>query len=222
MKRSLFAGLSLLTLAVAMPASAADLPRGSMPYNAPAYAPSYNWTGFYLGLNGGGAWGDSDWNGLAISNNPSGAMFGLTAGYNWQGLGNPWVFGLEGDIGWTNFGDSVTCTFGVACETKNNWLGTIRGRVGYSWGRILPYVTGGVAFGDIDVVRSGFSGVSDTNAGWTAGVGLEGVIVGNWTAKLEYLHADLGDITCSAVACGTATNVDLRLNILRAGVNYRF
>jgi outer membrane immunogenic protein len=149
-------------------------------------------------------------------------MFGLTAGYNWQGAGSPWVFGLEGDIGWAGISDSTACPVGVNCETKNNWLGTVRGRAGYAWDRIMPYVTGGIAFGDIDVTRTGFAGASDTNVGWTVGVGLEAAIVGNWTAKIEYLYADIGDTTCSAAACGTATNVDLRLNILRAGVNYRF
>jgi outer membrane immunogenic protein len=221
MKRFLLAGLGLLALAAAIPAQAADLPRG-MPYKAPAaYAPMYNWTGFYLGVQGGGAWGDSDWNGLAVSNSPSGGMFGGTAGYNWQGIGSPWVFGLEGDVAWSGVKDSVNCG-GFTCETKNNWFGTVRGRVGYAWDRWLPYFTGGVAFGDIKANRSGFAGSSDTNAGWTVGAGVEGVIAGNWTAKLEYLYADIGDTTCSAASCGTATNVDLGMNILRAGVNYRF
>jgi len=221
MKRFLLAGLGLLALAAAIPAQAADLPRG-MPYKAPAaYAPMYNWTGFYLGIQGGGAWGDSDWNGLAVSNSPSGGMFGGTAGYNWQGIGSPWVFGLEGDVSWSGVKDTVNCG-GFTCETKNNWFGTVRGRVGYAWDRWLPYFTGGVAFGDIKANRSGFAGSSDTNAGWTVGAGVEGVIAGNWTAKLEYLYADIGDTTCSAASCGTATNVDLGMSILRAGVNYRF
>ena len=221
MKSSLAAGLGLLAVAAAIPAQAADLPRG-MPYKAPAaYAPAYNWTGFYLGIQGGGAWGDSDWNGLAVSNSPSGGMIGGTAGYNWQAMGSPWVFGLEGDVAWANIKDTVTCG-GFTCETKNNWFGTARGRVGYSWDRWLPYFTGGLAFGDIDANRSGFAGSSDTNVGWTVGVGVEGVITGRWTAKLEYLYADIGDTTCSAASCGTATNVDLGMNILRAGVNYRF
>jgi outer membrane immunogenic protein len=220
MKRSVVAGLGFLALA-AMPASAADLPRGAVPYKSPAYVAQYNWTGFYLGINGGGAWGDSNWNGFAISNSPSGGMIGGTAGYNWQGSGSPWVFGLEGDIDWTGIKDSAACG-AVNCQTRNNWLGTVRGRVGYAWDRFMPYVTGGVAFGDIESNVTGLVGHNDTNAGWTVGVGIEGVIAGNWTAKLEYLYTDLGSTTCSAVACGVATNVDLDLNILRAGVNYRF
>lgn len=222
MMRSAIAGLAFLALAAA-PASAADLPRQSMPYKAPAYVPAsvYNWTGFYLGLNGGGGWGDSHWSGFGVSNSPSGGMFGVTAGYNWQGMGNPWVFGLEGDIAWTGIDGSATCG-GAACETRNNWLGTVRGRVGYSWNRFLPYVTGGMAFGDVEARRAGFSGSSDTNVGWTIGGGVEGVIVGNWTAKLEYLYADIGDTGCSAAACGTATNADLQLSVFRAGINYRF
>ena len=225
MKRSVIAslvsGLGFLTLAAAMPASAADLPRG-MPYKSPAMVAQYNWTGFYLGINGGGAWGDSDWNGVAVSNRPSGGMIGGTAGYNWQGAGSPWVFGLEGDIDWTNIKGSSALCGGLICETRNNWFGTVRGRVGYAWDRFLPYFTGGVAFGDVEASRTGFAGSSDTNVGWTVGAGIEGVLAGNWTAKLEYLYADLGDTTCSAVACGTATNVDLQVNIVRAGVNYRF
>ena len=220
MKRFVVAALGFLALA-AMPASAADLPRGQVPYKAPAYVAQYNWTGFYLGINGGGGFGDSNWNGFAISNSPSGGMIGGTAGYNWQGVGSPWVFGLEGDIDWTNIKDSTACG-GLNCQTRNNWLATVRGRVGYSFDRFLPYVTGGVAIGDVEANRTAFAGSKDTNAGWTIGAGLEGVIAGNWTAKVEYLYADLGDTTCSAVACGVATNVELTVNVVRGGLNYRF
>jgi outer membrane immunogenic protein len=222
MKRSLVAGLGFLALAAAAPASAADLPRGSVPYRAPAYLAGYNWTGFYLGINGGGAWGSSDWNGLGVGNSPSGGLIGGTIGFNWQGAGSPWVFGLEGDIAWTGIGDSTACTVLATCETKNNWFGTARGRVGYAFDRIMPYATGGIAFGDIEANRIGFLGASDTNVGWTIGVGVEGAIAPNWTVKVEYLYADIGDIACTAAACGVATNVDLQVNILRAGVNYRF
>jgi outer membrane immunogenic protein len=220
MKRIVAAAIGLLALAAAMPASAADLPRSM--YKAPAYVPAaYNWTGFYLGINAGGGFGTSDWNGFGISNSPSGGMIGGTAGYNWQGPGNPWVFGLEGDIDWTNINDNTICG-GLICQTKNSWFGTVRGRAGYSFDRFLPYFTGGVAFGDIQANRAPFAGVSDTNAGWTLGGGIEGVIAGPWTAKIEYLYADLGKTTCAVAACGVATNADLTVNVVRGGINYRF
>ena len=182
----------------------------------------YNWTGFYLGINGGGAWGDSDWNGFAVSNSPSGGMIGGTAGYNWQGAGSPWVFGLEGDIDWTNIKDSsglrrvstarprTTGSAPCAAASATPWIASCRTSPAASRSATSkPTAPASPAS-------------SDTNAGWTVGVGIEGVIAGNWTAKLEYLYADLGDTTCSAAACGAATNVDLSLNILRAGLNYRF
>jgi outer membrane immunogenic protein len=223
MKRILLAGISVLALISSAPA--ADLPRGGpVPYKAPAYMPMYNWTGFYLGINGGGAWGRSSWDAYgAGSTSPSGGMIGATAGYNWQG-GSPWVFGLEGDIDWTSVnGGGTACGVGVACESKNSWLATIRGRVGYSWDRFLPYVTGGLALGDIQVSRTAFGGSTETKAGWTIGTGIEGVIVGRWTGKIEYLYADLGSTNCSAASCGgTGVNVDMHMHILRAGVNYRF
>src|ERR1700742_4507013 len=142
----LAAGLGFLALA-AMPASAADLPRGQVPYKAPAYVAQYNWTGFYLGINGGGGFGDSNWNGFAVSNSPSGGMIGGTAGYNWQGPGSPSVFGLGGDIDATNITDHTICG-ALYCQTKNVWFGTVRGRVGYSVDRFLPFFTGGLAVGD--------------------------------------------------------------------------
>ena len=220
MMRPIAASLGLLALA-ALPASAADLPR-AMPYKAPAYVAAYNWTGVYVGINGGGAWGNSDWSGLAFSNSPSGGMVGGTIGYNWQGVGSPWVFGVEGDIDWASIKDSSACGTAFSCQTRNDWLGTVRGRVGYAFDRFLPYATGGVAFGNIDANRTGFAGSSATNVGWTVGAGIEGVIAGNWTAKVEYLYVDLGDNACSVTACGTPTNVDLQYNVVRAGVNYRF
>src|SRR6185369_15817918 len=206
MKRFVVAGLGFLALA-AMPASAADLPRGA-PYRAPVYAPQYNWTGFYLGINGGGGFGDSDWNGFAVSNKPSGGMVGGTAGYNWQGAGSPWVFGLEGDLDWTNIkGTFVNATCPIGCQTQNDWLGTVRGRLGFAWDRVMPYVTGGLAVGNIKASQPGFAGVNDTNVGWSAGAGIEAALAGNWTAKLEYLHVDLGHTNCAVGACSLPTRV---------------
>lgn len=221
MVRVLLASVGMAALMGA--AAAADLPPRYSPIapQSPFIAPIYNWTGLYVGINGGGAWGRSDW----TSTNDfhvSGGLVGGTVGYNWQ-AGN-WVYGLEGDIDWTDIRGSTTfaCTFG--CETRNSWLATVRGRLGYAYDRFLPYVTGGLALGDIQARTPGFAGASDTNAGFAIGAGLEFAVANNWTLKAEYLHVDLGDINCGT-ACGTpllTDNVSFRTNIFRGGVNLRF
>ena len=124
------------------------LPRrhAEMPVKAPAYMPAFNWTGFYAGINGGGAWGRSNWSASGNSFDTSGGVVGGTIGYNWQA--GPTVFGVEGDIDWSGIKGSTTCG-GFSCETKNDWLGTFRGRVGYAFNRVMPYVTGGLAVGNI-------------------------------------------------------------------------
>lgn len=84
----------------------------------------------------------------------------------------------------------------------------------------MPYVTGGVAFGDVKASVAGFGSTTDTNAGWTLGGGIEAAIAGPWTAKVEYLYVDLGNTNCSGYIL--STNVDFHTNIVRAGLNYRF
>jgi outer membrane immunogenic protein len=203
-------------------ALAADLPR-RMPAKAPAFVPAYNWTGFYLGINGGYGWGHSDWTAFGANADPNGGMIGGTLGYNWQAAGSPFVFGLEGDIDWSGIkGNFVNAACPGGCETKNNWLGTARGRLGYAFDRVMPYITGGVAFGDVKANQFGFAGESDTKAGWTAGGGVETALYGNWTAKVEYLYADLGSVSCGVGSCSVPTNVDFRTHIVRAGLNFRF
>jgi outer membrane immunogenic protein len=223
MRRVLLTTISLFAFTAAT-AVAADLPR-SMPAKAPAvYAPvGYNWTGFYLGINGGYAWGRSRWSGYGSASDSSGAMVGGTAGYNWQAPGSPWVFGLEGDIDWTNIkGTFTNAACPTGCQTQNNWLGTARGRVGYAWDRVMPYITGGLAVGDIQATQFGVAGAHDTKVGWSAGGGVEAALTGNWTAKLEYLRVDLGGINCSAPSCSLPTRVGFRADEVRAGLNYRF
>ena len=222
MRRVLLSTICLLAVATtATISAAADLPRAMPPTKAPVFVPGFTWTGFYLGINGGYSWGQSDWDGFASEPDVSGGLVGLTAGYNWQT--GPWVFGLEGDVDWSNIrGSFVSAACPGGCETRNNWLSTVRGRLGYAFDRVMPYVTGGLAVGDIEANPTGFAGVSDTQAGWTVGAGVEAAFAGNWSAKLEYLYVDLGSTGCSATACGTATNVDLRSNVVRAGLNLQF
>ncbi len=215
-------GLSL-ALAFAAPAAAADLgPRYQQPYvKAPVYMPPYySWTGFYLGINGGGGWGRSTWDrtgGFDVS----GGVIGGTAGYNWQY--NHVVLGVEADIDWSGISGTTTAGCAAGCTTNNDWLGTVRGRLGYAFDRFLPYVTGGLAVGDIRASTPGFAGATTTNAGWALGAGLEYAVAGNWTVKGEYLHVDLGNFNCG-LSCGLAAtdNVSFRTDMFRGGINYRF
>jgi outer membrane immunogenic protein len=219
MKRLVLASIGALALVSTVgAANAADLPRReAMPTKAPIYAPIYNWTGAYVGINGGGGWGRSDTSAPFASGsfNTSGAVLGGTLGYNYQ-VGQT-VFGLEGDVDWSNVRGSTTCGAGFSCETKNSWLATARGRVGYAFDRVMPYVTGGLAVGDIKSSVAGIGSSTQTKAGWTLGGGVEAAIAGPWTAKVEYLYADLGRGS-SMLGSDTKFNTSL----VRAGVNYRF
>ncbi|MDB5602972.1 MAG: outer membrane protein Omp31 [Xanthobacteraceae bacterium] len=205
MRRVLLASIGLTALLIGS-ASAADLPRqNQMVTKAPVYAPApiYNWTGLYVGINGGYGFSDA-----------SGGLVGGTLGYNWQN-GNL-VFGVEGDLDWTNLKhDNAFST------TSNSWLGTARARVGVAMDRFMPYVTAGAAVGNIDITAPGFAGNNTTKLGWTAGAGLEFALGGNWTAKAEYLYVDLGSADCGA-GCPVGTDTSLTSNIVRAGLNYRF
>jgi len=224
MKRVILACVGVLAMGGA--AAAADLPPAAPPtpyYKAPAYAPGYNWSGFYLGINGGGGWGSSTWT-TTNRFDTSGGLVGGTIGYNYQI--NQAVLGVEGDIDWADINGSIASagcpSASGTCTTGDNWLATIRGRLGYAADRFMPYITGGAAFGDIKASGPGLTGTDSTNAGWTLGGGIEFAIAGHWTAKAEYLYVDLGHVSCGA-ACGAPTeNVSWRSNIGRVGVNYRF
>ncbi|HUD88199.1 MAG TPA: outer membrane protein [Xanthobacteraceae bacterium] len=222
--KNFFAGcVAVGVIVTAQCAAAADLSVAPL-YKAPPseVTQAYNWTGFYLGINGGGGWGHSYWDANTTGINLSGGLVGGTAGYNYQ-IGSA-VIGLEGDVDWANLkGTSTSTGCPVGCSTSDTWLSTVRGRAGYAFGGILPYVTGGLAVGDIRAATPGFAGASDTNAGWTAGGGIEFALPGNWSAKAEYLHVDLGRFNCG-LDCGLATtdNVSMHDNVFRAGVNYRF
>ncbi len=219
MRNLLSAGVSLLAIMVgAATAQAADLPRREMPVKAPAayVEPPFTWTGFYLGLNGGGAFGRSTFGGaVPTAFDTSGGLVGGTIGYNWQA--GQIVFGLEGDADWANIRGSAACGGFTVCSTRSDFLATARGRLGYAFGRFLPYVTGGLAVGNIRSSVAGFGTTDVTNAGWTVGAGVEAAFARNWSAKLEYLYVDLG--RGGAIA---GTTPRLTENVVRAGVNYHF
>ncbi len=234
MKRMLMAGA--IALAAGSQALAADLPPPmAPPPRAPAayipVAPAWSWTGFYIGVNGGYGFGNSTWNVPGFSSGSykvNGGMAGGTLGYNYQ-IGQL-VLGIEGDYDWQNTrGSAPNCAIfgapGTSCDTASNWIGTIRGRVGYAFDRIMIYGTAGGAVTDIKASASALPWASNTEWGWTAGAGIEGAITDNLTAKVEYLYAGFQkDTSCPLASCGFAPSPSVSLNesMVRVGLNYKF
>jgi outer membrane immunogenic protein len=215
-------------------ASAADLPVKAPP--APAPVPPYNWTGLYVGINGGGAWGHSSFayvGGVDVGHNNNGGLVGGTIGYNYQVPSN-WLFGLEADWDWADINGSSSCpNTAFNCDTKIDSIGTFRGRVGYAWDAVLLYATGGLAWEHVNVETVNLAGLAvptsgtptngtkKWNDGWTVGAGVEYGFWTNWSVKLEYLYADFGTHTYT-VDNALQVNSRQHENIVRVGVNYRF
>jgi len=229
---------SLAIIGAANVAAAADLPARVVPVKAPVVAAAYNWTGFYIGIHGGGAWLDHkqttvDPNGACntgtlgpttpsvCSIEKSGAAFGGFAGYNFQS--GRIVYGLEVDGTWLNLkGSKVLSPAGFVTDpltlhTKVSWLATVRGRLGITMSPTLLYVTGGAAFGGVE--SGWFDGstpavglsVDKTKAGWVAGGGIEHAFASNWTARVEALYHDLGKVSAGPVsAAGQTYNTTFR------------
>jgi outer membrane immunogenic protein len=222
--------LALIALGLATPALAADL--GARPtYNTPVYAaPIYNWTGFYIGGHLGGAFSGSDnFNGLVLSNYGARLLGGVQAGGDWQFAPN-WVVGVEGQYSWLGK-NNLHAAFpgGLAFNNDQRALGSITGRVGYTWGPGLVYVKGGYAYSDNRDTLT-FAGVPvaftlDRNHrdGYTVGAGLEYMFAQNWSAKAEYQYYDFGSSRFVApvalVPFGSFHNDE---HTLKAGVNHRF
>ena len=199
-------GAAALTLAgMAQSADAADLSY-RQPYTVNQPLNAFSWAGPYLGGNLGYEWG-------SVSNNatkPSGIAGGVQGGYNFQS-GN-WVFGVEGDLELTGASDTF-----ASWKFSNPWFGTMRGRAGYAFNDILFYGTGGLAFGELRAETFGLS-ESQTNVGWTLGVGTEFGLSPNWSAKIEYLYVDLSESQFAI----TGVSNGYRFGVIRAGVNYHF
>ena len=187
-----------------------------------------DWSGPYVGVHGGGAWGQSRWTADTATTGDfdiSGGVAGATFGYDVQ-VRN-WVWGAVADIDWSDVegGNSTPCT--PDCVTGSDWLATVRGRIGYAHGAFLPYVTGGLALGDVEAHFSdnGTGVDSETRAGWTAGAGVEYRLRQGWSVWVEYLFTDLGEATCRASVCAgpaTSSSVDFVVSMVRAGINRRF
>ena len=235
---------SAATLALGATAAAADL---SMPYKAPYAQPAASgWTGFYLGINGGGGIGldRSDFSVAGttfatVRNTISGGLGGVQAGYNYQA--GMFVVGVEADYQFSNLtggvsapcvaalcGIDLTATYGQ----KMPWFGTARVRLGFTQGGWLLYVTGGYTYARLETDAFAAAGATtasyslhENRGGWNAGTGIEVMLTGNWTARVEYLYLDLGTRSSSMTFTGLPTIVDnarFGMHLARLGVNYKF
>jgi outer membrane immunogenic protein len=236
--------------AMAGSAFAADLPsRRAPPVAYVPPVPIFTWTGFYIGVNAGGAFGVNNNNnnnvaflGLpaAANNNGNNARFigGGQAGINYQV--SQFVFGIEGDgqalVGSNNNNNNNFANFG---NNGNNtrFLGTVRGRGGIAFDRFLVYGTGGVAFGSGPTINNfnpflvgagpAFNNGNNGNnwrIGYAVGAGVEYAFLNNWSVKVEYLYTDLGRTNNNNLGFGLGGNNNLRErnHIVRAGLNYKF
>lgn len=198
----LLAAASAIMALASTPVCASDIgPRPSPP-------PSYGWRGPYVGGTLGYQWGDVSHSG----SNPSGVAGGALAGYNWQ-FGQ-FVFGGETDLQ----GSDADDTF-ASWKFSNPWFGTLRARGGFAMNNVMFYGTLGLAYGTLRA-QSALSGLGESHltAGWAGGGGLEVGLLGNWTARAEYLYVNLDKR--NFVLDGTTHGI--ASNLLRLGINYRF
>jgi outer membrane immunogenic protein len=244
MMKSLSLGASLLVAATAaMPAAAGDY-YGS--YKDFSYAPAPIWRGFYIGINGGGSWGDS--NPVRVDDavtigkfERSAAFGGGQVGGNWQVSGTGLVLGVEGDIQGSGIDSKfhATSANGNAFDAQQDvdWFATGRGRIGYASNRTLVYATGGVAFGGVNTHihidgKQGPKGPftnnlskNDVETGFVYGGGLEYAFSPSWSLKAEYQFVDLGSVGLSNIATDgfrdSTNKIDNSFHTARIGLNYR-
>ena len=247
MKTLLLAAAGLTAVAIA-PALAADLPARTPAYaKAPAIVePIYNWSGFYGGLNAGGASSRNCWSinnaiGVAVPStaegchNATGALAGGQIGYRWQ-MTN-WVFGLEAQGDWADLKGSnvsqLTAPFAVFNNnSKIDAIGLFTGQVGYAWNNVLWYGKGGAAVThdkyNGDILGTTFDTASETRWGGVLGTGFEFGFAPNWSVAVEYDHVFMGshNVSFNATALGgisTRTDsIKQDVDIGTVRVNYTF
>ncbi len=209
MRTKLWSGIGVLASVVAgvAAANAADLAVKAPVYKAPPPVIVSDWAGFYIGINGGGGWGESKDN-AGFSLKTSGGLIGGQAGYNWQY--GPVVTGVEVDFDGADIDKTVT----GGGKLKIDELATARARLGYLvLPNLLAYGTAGAAWGNYEVTPNSGGAFGSNQFGWSAGAGLEYKLWGPLTARAEYLHYDFARDNK-----GVTTTVDT----VRGGLSYKF
>ena len=244
MKKVLLVTASLIALGAAAPAMAADL--AARPYTKapPMIAAVYDWSGFYIGANGG--WGTSRncWTNTAVAgvqvaptaegcHDADGGTIGGQVGYRWQ-AGN-WVFGLEAQGNWADFkGSNLSLAAAPAFNrSKIDAFGLFTGQVGYAANNVLFYVKGGAAVTD-NRYEGLFAGTvidraEQTRWGATVGAGVEYAFAPNWSFGVEYNHLFMGTENYNFRGVGAFAGINVRnddikqdADLITARVNYRF
>jgi outer membrane immunogenic protein len=201
MKRTLLTAVSLGVLGLLSPALGADLPYAKAPVVA---TPVYDWSGYYVGVFGGGGLGNHNYNNangfagfanFTVNYDSTGAIGGGEVGYNWQS-GN-YLVGVEADAFWSGIkGNDASQQLGVIDQSNLRWGGTLRARGGITVDRLLLFFTGGWAFGDIlhTSTAAGFpvDQFNNHQSGLTAGGGIAYALTNNVIGKIEYRYYDLG------------------------------
>ena len=234
MKKFLLAAIGVVAFGMAAPALAADLPARTYS-KAPVYVdPGFNWSGFYVGINGGGATSRFDWNadgfGDEGSHNATGGTVGGQIGYRWQM--SSLVFGLEAQGNWSDFkGSSTSLLFpGQTNTSKIDSFGLFTGQIGYAWDCVLVYVKGGAAVTDNRYTANstigpliGFDATSETRWGASVGVGIEYAFAQNWSLGFEYNHLFMGnpDVN-SSTGFLIADHIKEDVDLFTARLNYKF
>jgi len=241
MKKILLGTVALATLGMAAaPASAADL--AARPYTKappPMVAAVYDWTGFYIGINGGGGSARNCWDvtppTVAVTaaegcHDATGGVAGGQIGYRWQTAN--WVWGVEGQGNWADFrGSNVSLLFAPDFNrSRVDAFGLITGQVGYAWNSVLFYVKGGAAVtGEKFDAFTGATGVllasaNQTRWGGTVGAGLEFGFAQNWSVGVEYDHLFMGsrNVTLTGPVFSETEHIrqDVDMGLVR--LNYRF
>ncbi len=233
MRRMTLTTLGLLGLMTASPAMAADIPAPYYKAPPPVYAPAfYNWTGFYIGGHVGYGWADFSGQDPVTgaptgSLNADGFLYGGQIGFNYQ-LGS-WVLGIEGDASFGDIKYSQDLGGGDRAEIELEHIFTVAGRVGYAFDRWMIYAKGGGAWTqekyNFVVLGNTATGTVD-RSGWLVGAGVEWAFAGNWSAKLEYNYMDFGSklvtLTTTGGLVAAPANVDLTVQTVKLGVNYKF
>jgi len=243
MKKFLLGTVGLVALGMAAPAAAADMPYKAPP-PAPYVAPIYDWTGFYIGGNGG--WGQTrncvDFFGVGVTGfdlgdgcrERSGGVAGGQFGYRWQS--GYWVFGLEAQGDWADLSNTRVSLINPAfsTHTKTDGIGLFTGQIGYAWNASLFYVKGGGAvtrnsFSILDTLTGfEFASAHATRWGGTVGAGWEYGFAPNWSLGVEYDHLFMGDNNNSFSATDPRlvrflnNRITQDVDMVTFRVNYRF